>query len=404
MQKKHSSPVGLPTLLMETLAAFMEKGLTADRALNETFRHYKIRDEEQRAELALRFYGIIRFWRPLVTALGEDQFDNLGAVKRLIGAWNAWKKIYKGEKQDNLTGPVAERLEKYARIRKLRESFPDWLDAFAVEQLGEHEWTQLAAALNKDPKLQLRVNSLRASREQVLGALSEAGIEAYPHAELPDCIRVKVYANVFALPAFHDGLFEVQDSSSQRVSLFLGVQPGMRVADACAGNGGKTLHLAALMRNRGKIVAMDVAANKLDELRARCTRNGVDLVETRVVEHGKVPDAMKETFDRVLLDVPCTGTGVLRRNPDIRWRLYPEDVERLQKEQEEILVSYATLVKAGGMLVFATCSVLPCEGEDQVQRFLSANTGSWEKEEELRTNPISDDGDGFYMARLKRII
>ncbi len=402
-KKQHSSPVGLPTLLSETITHFIEKGNTADRALNETFRKYKIRDEEQRSELALRFYGIIRFWRPLVTALGEDKFEKPEATRRLIGAYNAWKKLYNGEKQENLEGPVADRLNKYLRIRKLRESYPDWLDEFAVQQLGEEKWESISKALNRDPKLYLRTNTLKVTRDELLGRMKKAGMEVYAVNTAPDAIYVKVYSNVFNSELFHAGFFEVQDISSQQVAIFADVHPGMRVMDACAGNGGKTLHLAALMKNRGKIVAMDVAQNKLDELRLRCTRNGIDLVETKKVSASDDLDGMKETFDRVLLDVPCTGTGVLRRNPDIRWRLYPDDVEQMMKEQNEILNRYSAMVKKDGKLIYATCSIFPCEGEDRIREFLSSHSDSWELEEEMRTNPVLEDGDGFYFAKLKRI-
>lgn len=402
-KKQYSSPVGLPTLLSETITYFIEKGNTADRALNETFRKYKIRDEEQRSELATRFYGIIRFWRPLVTALGEDKFDKPDATRRLIGAYNAWKKLYHGEQQENLDGPTAERLNKYLKIRKLRESYPDWLDEFAVKELGEEKWEAISKALNKEPKLYLRVNTLKVSRDEVLGKMKKAGVEVFPVNDVPDAIYVKVYANVFNMELFHEGMFEVQDISSQRVALFADVRPGMRVLDACAGNGGKTLHLGALMHNRGKIVAMDVAQNKLDELRLRCNRNGVDLVETKKVTASDDLSIMNGTFDRVLLDVPCTGTGVLRRNPDIRWRLYPEDVEQMMKEQKEILNRYSPLVKKDGLLIYATCSIFPCEGENQVQEFLSAHSDSWQLVEENRTNPVLEDGDGFYFAKLKKI-
>ncbi|HET6990345.1 MAG TPA: class I SAM-dependent methyltransferase, partial [Bacteroidia bacterium] len=303
--KKASPVLGMPVLLAETLASFVEKGNTADRSLNETFRKYKIRDQEQRSDLALRFYGIIRFWRPLVTALGEDKFETIEQMRRLIGVWNAWKKIYAGEKQENLAGSVAERLNKYMRIRKLRESYPDWLDEFAVKQLGEEKWEAIAKSLNKEPKLYLRVNTLKTTREDLIVRLRKEGVEVFPLNDTSESVIVKVYANVFALESFHEGLFEVQDISSQRVSVFCDVHPGMRVADACAGNGGKTLHLAALMQNKGKIVAMDVVQNKLDELRARCTRNGVDLVESKLISSPEAIKKMEGTFDRVLLDVPC---------------------------------------------------------------------------------------------------
>jgi 16S rRNA (cytosine967-C5)-methyltransferase len=401
-KKQHSSPVGLPTLLSETITCFIEKGNTADRALNETFRKYKIRDEEQRSELALRFYGVIRFWRPLVTALGEDKFEKPEATRRLIGAYNAWKKLYNGEKQENLEGQVADRLTKYLKVRKLRESYPDWLDDFAVKQLGEENWEAISKALNKDPKLYLRVNTLKISRDELLGKMKKEGVEVFAVKDVSDAIYVKVYANVFNMEMFHEGLFEVQDISSQRVAIFADVHPGMRVADACAGNGGKTLHLGTLMKNRGKIVAMDVAQNKLDELRLRCNRNGVDLVEVKKVTATESLENMNESFDRVVLDVPCTGTGVLRRNPDIRWRLYPDDVEQMMKEQKEILNRYSALVKKDGKLIYATCSIFPCEGEDQIRNFLASHSDLWELEEEIRTNPVFEDGDGFYFAKLKK--
>lgn len=408
MSKKQNVPKGnsalsTPTLLVETLSYFVEKGNTADRALNETFRKYKIRDGEVRSDLALRFYGIIRFWRTLVTALGEDKFETVDQMRRLIGAWNAWKKIYQGEKQENLKGPVADRLNKYMRIRKLRESIPDWLDEYTIKQIGEAKWELLAKALNKDPKLYLRVNTLKTSRAELILKLREEGLEVYPYKDQADAIIVKVYANVFPLKSFHAGLFEVQDVSSQRVAVYCDVHPGMKVADACAGNGGKTLHLAALMENKGKILAMDVMQNKLDELRTRCTRNGVDLVESKLITSAEEIKKMEESFDRVLLDVPCSGIGVLRRNPDIRWRLFPDDMERLLKQQKEILQNYSALVKKEGKLVFASCSIFPSEGEEQVKHFLDSNADSWQMEEETRTNPISDDGDGFYFARLKKI-
>ena len=399
---KGSSAIGTPVLLIEALAYFVEKGHTADRALNEIFKKYKIRDQVQRSDLALRFYGIIRFWRPLVTALGEDKFETVEQMRKLLGAWNAWKKIYSGETQQNLTGPVAERLNKYMRVRKLRESFPDWMDEFAINQLGEEKWDALAKSLNKEPKLYLRTNTLKITRENLVSRLHTEGVEAYAYNDNEEGIIIKVYANVFALPSFHEGLFEVQDISSQRVATFCDVRAGMRVADACAGNGGKTLHLASLMQNKGKILATDIVQNKLDELRLRCTRNGVDLVETKLVFSVEMLKKMEGTFDCVLLDVPCSGTGVLRRNPDIRWRLFAEDIERMIKTQQEILSNYSSLVKNDGILVFVSCSIFPCEGEDQVKKFLDENSKHWELLEEFRANPVVDDGDGFYMARIKK--
>ncbi|HLG04028.1 MAG TPA: RsmB/NOP family class I SAM-dependent RNA methyltransferase [Bacteroidia bacterium] len=393
--KGGQAQVGSLFLLKETFDNFLEHGIMADRALQDTFRKYKLRDERIRAELARRFYGIIRSWRPLTSALGMDEFNTVKEIGLLVGTWNNWRKIYHGEKPAE-TSAVTDRLEKYMRVRKLRESFPDWLDARCESELGA-EWETIAHALNTEAPIFLRTNQLKITREMLLKKLREEGFSIQP-AENEEGILVEGYQHVFASPSFKDGLFEVQDLSSQKVAPFLNVEPGMRVADACAGSGGKTIHLAALMQNRGKIVAMDVSAKKLEELRKRCIRSGADLVEIRPVDSAK---RMEETFDRVLLDVPCSGTGVLRRNPDIRWRLTPENLESMIAEQQQILQTYSSLVKTGGRLVYATCSILPSEGEDQIQKFLSGGK-SWELEQETRIDPSKSPGDGFYFARLKK--
>lgn len=396
-----SAQLGSLALLKETLTLFLEKDITADRALNETFRRHRLRDDRMRMELAWRFYGILRSWRPLVTALGTDSFETVAAIRELVEMWNAWRKICKGE-EPAFSGPAIDRLKKYFRVRKMRESFPDWIDDLAVKELGEEHWTKLAHELNQEPKQFLRVNTLKTNRTKLVERLREEQVDAEPVAGTADTLLVKQYVNIFQLPSFKDGWFEMQDYSSQFVAPFLDVKPGMRVGDGCAGNGGKTLHLAALMQNKGKIVAMDISPKKLDELRVRCTRNGADLVETKQIDARKPDKRLEESFDRLLLDVPCSGTGVIKRNPDIRWRLIPDELQQLIREQKAILEANASFVKAGGKLVYATCSILPSEGENQVRDFLKTHDEDWELEEELRVDPVSSPGDGFYMARMKK--
>lgn len=406
MKHKHnpsSFHIGSLTLLRDTLALFLEKGWPADRTLNEIFRKYKVKDERTRAELASRFYGIVRYWRPLSTALGKDTFESVNEVKLLLDTFHKWKAIYRRGGAPSGEGQVSERLVKFSRIRKMRESYPDWLDAFAEKELGAEHWDALANALNRDAEIFLRTNTLRGNREALLELLKKEEVEATAVEGSDEAIVLKDYVNVFPLASFREGYFEVQDLSSQQVSRFLDVRPGMRVADACAGNGGKTLHLAALMQNRGKIVAMDVSEKKLEELRTRASRNKADLIETRVVAKGKVAKRKDASFDRLLLDVPCSGTGVLRRNPDIRWRLIPDDLPQLMRMQQEILETYSPMVKPGGKMVYATCSIFPGEGEEQVKTFLKTHGETWKLEEERRIDPVSDSGDGFYMARLEKI-
>jgi 16S rRNA (cytosine967-C5)-methyltransferase len=203
--------------------------------------------------------------------------------------------------------------------------------------------------------------------------------------------------------AFKDGFFEVQDANSQLVAAFLDVKPGMRVVDTCAGAGGKTLHLASLMENKGQLIAMDLYESKLKQLKLRAKRNGAFNIEYKIIDSTKVIKKLEEKADRVLIDAPCSGLGVLKRNPDAKWKLQPEFIENIKKIQAEVLESYARIVKPGGKLVYATCSVLPSENQNQVNHFLTTEMGKNFNFVEDRKILASESGfDGFYMALLER--
>jgi 16S rRNA (cytosine967-C5)-methyltransferase len=209
--------------------------------------------------------------------------------------------------------------------------------------------------------------------------------------------------NVFQTQAFKKGWFEVQDYSSQLVAPALAPEPGQRVVDACAGGGGKTLHLAALMENRGQLIALDTLAWKLDELRLRARRAGATNIETRAIESRKTIKRLYDSADRLLLDVPCSGLGVLRRNPDSKWKLTPEAVDQLRATQQDILRHYSPIVKAGGRLVYATCSILPSENTRQVEQFLGSEAGqAFRLVSEQKILPQDEGFDGFYIAVLER--
>ena len=180
----------------------------------------------------------------------------------------------------------------------------------------------------------------------------------------------------------------------------LAPKPGERIVDACAGAGGKSLHLAALMKNKGRVISMDIHETKLAELRKRAVRAGADIIETRWIDSNKVIKRLNNSIDRVLLDVPCTGLGVLRRNPDAKWKLKPENLLELLKTQHFILENYSKMLKTGGTLVYSTCSILPDENENQVKTFLRENP-SWNLESEQLLLPDVSDYDGFYIAKLK---
>jgi 16S rRNA (cytosine967-C5)-methyltransferase len=247
----------------------------------------------------------------------------------------------------------------------------------------------------------IRVNSLKTTVSQVAGMLRKDGITTEPIDWSPDALILREKTNLFRLASFRAGFFEVQDAASQMVSRFLDTRPGMRVIDACAGEGSKTLHLATLMNNKGKIIALDTQEWRLKELRRRATKAGIDTIETRLITSSKLLKRMSGTADRLLLDVPCSGSGTLRRNPDIKWKLTAEAFDRLKVLQQDILDRYCTLLKPAGTMVYSVCSIFPSEGEHQVQWFLKTHA-SFRLVSEKRYWPDTDNTDGFYLGLMQR--
>lgn len=297
---------------------------------------------------------------------------------------------------------IREKARQLKSQRALRESIPDWLEALGEAELGDR-WEQTLNWLNRPADVVLRANRLKTTREALQQALAKEGVETRAVGDA-DALVLLRRQNVFQTNAFKNGLFELQDFSSQLVAPFLAPEPGMRVVDACAGGGGKSLHLAVLMENKGRLIALDTQAWKLDELRHRARRDGITNIDTRPVENRKVVKRLYNSADRLLLDVPCSGLGVLRRNPDSKWKLSPERIENLRKTQQEILQDYCRIVKPGGRMAYATCSILPSENEVQVQAFLETELGkNFRLLTERKILPQDEGFDGFYMALLERI-
>ena len=207
---------------------------------------------------------------------------------------------------------------------------------------------------------------------------------------------------LFRTRTFKEGKFEQQDAGSQLIGAFVEAKSGERVIDACAGSGGKTLQLAADMQGKGVIIAMDTEGWKLDDLKLRAKRAGAFNIEPRLIDSTKVIKRMYESADRVLIDAPCSGLGVIRRMPDSKWRDGREHLNELREIQHDILSRYALMAKVGGIVVYSTCSILPSENELQIERFLKENEGRFELIEDKHTLP-SSGFDGFYMAKLKRL-
>lgn len=283
----------------------------------------------------------------------------------------------------------------------VKHSVPDWLYEHGKTQLGSR-WDAELEGLNVIAPTYLRANRLKTNPESLIADLASEGVTAELVPDSPDAVKLDAKLKVVRLGSFRKGLFEVQDASSQLIAPFLEPEPGQFVIDACAGAGGKSLHLAALMQNKGKIISMDVEAFKLDELRRRAKRNGVQIIDTHPIVGRKTIKQFHDRADRLLLDVPCTGLGVLRRNPDTKWKLDEEQLWDLRQTQATIINQYSKMVKKGGLMVYATCSLMPDEDEDQVTSFLEKEQGHWELIKDLHTWP-SEGWDGFYMALLKRL-
>ncbi|MGZ3724725.1 MAG: RsmB/NOP family class I SAM-dependent RNA methyltransferase, partial [Pseudobdellovibrio sp.] len=289
---------------------------------------------------------------------------------------------------------------------EVANSFPDWLNELGFVEFGS-EWKAIMNALNAPAEVFLRTNELKTNSDTLIAELAKEDIQAEKvksdKFQLNSCLKLSKRKNVFITQVFKKGFFEVQDAASQLVAPLLDVKPGLRVADTCAGAGGKSLHLAALMKNKGKIISMDIHEWKLKELKTRAARNGVDIIETKVIESNKTIKRLEDSFDRVLLDVPCSGMGVLRRNPDTKWKLTLEEIKRLTDLQKEIVTNYSKLCKKGGLMVYATCSILHRENEEQVKWFLASEAGkNWTLKKEIRVWPHKDHFDGFYAALLEK--
>jgi 16S rRNA (cytosine967-C5)-methyltransferase len=387
---------GVTEALTETFSSLTP----ADRVLEKHFKQRREWGSRDRAFVAHTFYEVIRWYRLLYEVLGHEPQQEED-WQDLIGVWMSLQ----GRKDVSLVSrrlpPQAEllkRAEALSAQRAIRESLPDWLDALASGELGA-AWDEALPALNQPAPLILRANRLKITPEELAERLKAEEIEAEALAQ--DALRVPEKRNLFRSEAFQQGLFEVQDYASQQVARMLDVAPGMRVVDACAGAGGKTLHLAALMQNKGRILAMDREDYKLEELRRRARRAGAHIVETRTIASSKTVKRLAESADRVLLDAPCSGLGVLRRNPDAKWKLSAEFLDRVRQWQRDILFQYSRMCKPGGKLVYATCSLLPSENEAQVAAFLEHSAGAFTLREEQRIWP-QEGYDGFYIALMER--
>lgn len=392
--------------VIDSIRDIFNEGVYADKAVEKALKRDKRWGSRDRKFVAETIYEIVR-WKRLYAEIAnvKEPFDR-NNLWRIFSVWCVLKGITLPDWNQIEPTPsrrIKGKFDDLSRIRKFRESIPDWIDNIAISELGEELWTKELAALNKQAEVILRTNTLNITKNELQKILSEESIftEFIPNHE--DALRLIERANVFKTEAFKNGYFEVQDASSQLVAKYLDVEPGMKVVDTCAGAGGKTLHLASFMKNKGQIIAMDIYESKLRKLKVRARRNKVHNIDTRIIDSTKPIKKLHGKADRVLIDAPCSGLGVLRRNPDSKWKLQPEFLENIKKVQQDILQQYSKMVKNGGKLVYATCSVLPSENQHQIAEFLTSESGKdFKLVKDNKVLAHISGFDGFYMAQLER--
>lgn len=391
--------IGIHDALQET---FFEDKKYADKVIERLLKANKKWGSQDRAVVSEIFYNIIRWRKRLEYYISEGAKPN--NIYRLILAYLLWSNTeYK--RFDEFSGlKIADILTKIKKetfpTKAIEHSVPEWLVEILEQELGS-VWEREVIALNEQASTILRANTLKISPKSLVDELACENVSAFTINGYPDAVQLEEKKNVFLTSAFKDGFFEVQDASSQKIGRFLEVAEGQRVVDACAGAGGKTLHLSALMKNKGQIIALDIFEWKLAELKRRAKRAGAHNIETRLISDNKVIKRLHEKADRLLIDAPCSGLGVLKRNPDSKWKIDTEFIDRIKVEQQKILQDYSKMLKKGGKMIYATCSILPSENNLQVEKFLSNNPDfRLIKDEKIMP---SQGYDGFYMALIERI-
>jgi 16S rRNA (cytosine967-C5)-methyltransferase len=403
----------------ELLQRILSEKMPADRQMEGYFRTHRDMGVRDRGFVAETVYGCLRERRWLEHIAGSALLLDVVAAYLLTHGYSARALEETGFRGD-ARGMVerARTLDKATLPFAIQANMPDWLAQRLRAQFGEAESLALAIALNQPAPVDMRVNTIKARRDEVLTRLTQEGFPCEITPYSPSGLRRHDRAPIFKTLCFKEGLFEVQDEGSQLLTLMLEPRRQEMVVDFCAGAGGKTLHIGALMANTGTVYAFDVLAKRLEKLKPRLRRAGLNNVRMVTISHER--DArvqrLKGKIDRVLVDAPCSGTGTLRRNPDIKWR--DINLTELTDTQQRILAAAAELLKPGGRLVYATCSLLKEENEDIVEKFLATrpefHIAPVNEILERRHIPLSMTGDalrllphmhqtdGFYAVALER--
>lgn len=423
-----------PTLIRQAavmLSNLLEFNSPADVKLSEFFRNNRDLGTKERAFVAESVYGVLRRLRFLSAVTANEENDPDDARKLVL----AWMLRVQGMSIQKLEPLLSEQQIEWAHTIKAKstENLPlavqadvrDWLWDKLVAQYGEAEALTIARSMHESASLDIRVNTVKATRDEILAKMiaentaGETNITKTPFSPLG--LRMPLRLNISRHALFMEGQIEVQDEGSQLLAYLVATKRGMMVADLCAGAGGKTLAIGALMRNTGRLYAFDVSEKRLFNLGKRLKRSGLSNLNAQSISNENDPKLkrLNGKFDRVLVDAPCTGLGTLRRNPDLKWRQTPQDVAELNVKQTAILARAARLTKVGGRLIYATCSLLQDENENIAEHFLATHadfkllnaaeilsqqqinldTGKY-----LKLLPHLHQTDGFFAAVFEKII
>jgi len=416
-------PNALLELATELLHRVLRFDSPADGVVSDFFRQNRALGSRERHTLAETTYKVLRH-RALYQHLAQSGKGEMERRLAILG-WEGNEGFLRAalSEQEQQWLEKVKQVDVNALPEKLRHNLPEWLAAPLHASLGEEFWP-LVASLNEPAALDLRVNTFKAKREDVQAALAEARIDAAPTPYSPWGLRIQGKPALNKLDVFTQGEVEVQDEGSQLLALLTDAKRGEMVADFCAGAGGKTLALGAAMRNTGRLYAFDTSGHRLAALRPRLARSGLSNVYPVQIAHER-DDRIKRLagkLDRVLVDAPCSGLGTLRRNPDMKWRQSPQALAELKEKQAAILDSAARLVKPGGRLVYATCSLLEDENEAIARAFGEAHARDFQpvpvadalekahvgapetlvRDEFLRLWPHRHGTDGFFAAVWER--
>lgn len=364
-----------------------------DHALAAAFEENPKWGKRDRSFIAETVFEVVRWRRALGFLADSEEANAMCAAQWVrmgyeIPEW--W--TFKGLSAEEMKAREADLA---AQPRAVRESIPDWLDALGAAELGD-AWDAEISALNQRAPVFLRVNTLKTTRAKAIEWLATFNVEAAEVPGLPDAL-VLAPGKALPKPLRTDGRVEIQDAGSQLIAPLVDPQAGERIIDACSGAGGKALHLAALMGNEGRVFGMDVDVKKLAELERRARRAGATCLKSKAII-ASTPADFVEIADRLLIDAPCSGLGTLKRQPDLKWRLKSDQIDRVRGIQKELLATYTAMLKPGGRLVYATCSILPSENREAVDSLLV--TGGFTLVEERPVSPAATGFDGFYAAVL----